>query len=490
MTKNISKIVKPVLLPLCIAIYPALFHYGNNARLLVLQSLVRAMLLYIVIAVIVYMALWLLAKQTFEAANASFVFLIFFHLYGVVMDYSLKLDVFQVEHYMLLPFTILLACYVSWAVLKMKPLQSVRFWKNSLFVMSVLLIFNIAKIGFLEIRKLEKRTAVSEETVASNLSTQNSPDIYYIIFDELSGFEPMRKYWHNRKVDGFVDFLGSNGFFIAENSRSSSLVSLHQMATRLNYQEFPCCEYEKYIEIYYENVSDNKVMRYLKSKGYSTVVFEELTIPGAFPAMHPISANYSFADVSKANISTVGSSGLFDEFGKLVADYSMLRAFPIPYENGYSGHRDKILYIVNTLGNLKEVSSPKFIYVHLLLPHLPFMFDENGNVIDVKYHGNWNYYLGTYNYSLEVAKKIVENILANADPDRPPVIILQSDHGARNIYYGSAMLSNYPEEYKTQIVFALRLPGYDTSTLPQDINPINTFPIIFNYLFDDNIPLK
>jgi hypothetical protein len=88
---------------------------------------------------------------------------------------------------------------------------------------------------------------------------------------------------------------------------------------------------------------------------------------------------------------------------------------------------------------------------------------------------------------------MVDNILSQADPTRPPIIILQSDHGARNLKAespGSVILENYPEEFKTSILFALYVPGYDTSALPQNIDPINTFPIVFNYLFDANIPLK
>jgi hypothetical protein len=96
-------------------------------------------------------------------------------------------------------------------------------------------------------------------------------------------------------------------------------------------------------------------------------------------------------------------------------------------------------------------------------------------------------------YAIRVAESMVDNILSQADPERPPVIILQSDHGARNKKTGSpdsVILENYPEEYKTSILFALYMPGYDTSSLPQDVDPINTFPIVFNYLFNANIPLK
>jgi len=121
------------------------------------------------------------------------------------------------------------------------------------------------------------------------------------------------------------------------------------------------------------------------------------------------------------------------------------------------------------------------------------VFGTNGNVLDQQYRNNWNYYLGNYIFTIRVAEKMVNNLMSQADPKRPPIIILQSDHGARNQIISdneNTLLQNFPEEYKTSILFALYMPGYDTSSLPQDIDPINTFPIVFNYLFNANIPLK
>jgi len=85
----------------------------------------------------------------------------------------------------------------------------------------------------------------------------------------------------------------------------------------------------------------------------------------------------------------------------------------------------------------------------------------------------------------------VQRILNASDPARPPVIILQSDHGARNRKTNAkvVVLKNYPKEFTTSIMFALHMPGFDPSDLPQDVNPDNTFPIVFNHVFGDDIPL-
>jgi hypothetical protein len=310
------------------------------------------------------------------------------------------------------------------------------------------------------------------------------------VFDEFSGFEPMREYWHYNNVDNFVQYLKSKDFFVAEKSHSSTEHTLYELATRLNYQDYPCCTD---LRTFFEAIGDNQVMNYLKAKGYTTIAFEELD--RVFPSDVPIRCDYLYEnDPNSPSVSLP----FIDDFGILVTDNTMLRGFSqfykVSIEDSYlKNHRNMIYFTADKVANLNEIPSPKFVYVHLLLPHVPFMFDGNGNVIEEQYRNNWNYYLGNYIFTISIAEKMVNNLMSQADPKRPPIIILQSDHGARNQiieHNENTLLKNFPEEFKTSIMFALNVPGYDTSALPQDIDPFNTFPIIFNYLFDANIPLK
>jgi hypothetical protein len=150
-----------------------------------------------------------------------------------------------------------------------------------------------------------------------------------------------------------------------------------------------------------------------------------------------------------------------------------------------------ISFTIKNIAN-REIRSPKFVYVHLLLPHPPFIFNQDGSITDLDKFTNWNYYINNYIFSMKVVQAMVDQILLESDSENQPVIILQSDHGARNQLINdpkSATLQNYPEDLKTLIMFALYLPGFDYSRLPQDINPTNTFPIVFNDLFQTNIPL-
>ena len=208
-------------------------------------------------------------------------------------------------------------------------------------------------------------------------------------------------------------------------------------------------------------------------------------------------ADYSFEyDSNTAPTLTGGIDSLFDEFGILVAENTMLRAFPLFYNKSidpmFKDHQQMINFTAAKISDLDEVLSPKFVHVHLLLPHYPFMFSENGSINDPIYYYNWNYYLGNYKFTINLAEKMVNDILEKADPEHPPIIILQSDHGARNTLVAArngVQLENFPEEYKRDILNAMYLPGYDSSQLPQDLNPMNTFPIIFNHYFHAGLPL-
>jgi hypothetical protein len=235
-------------------------------------------------------------------------------------------------------------------------------------------------------------------------------------------------------------------------------------------------------------------MSYLKSHGYATVVFDETNL--VYPASVSIRADYLY-EYGASSISADGEGFYelyFDEFGELVIDNTMLYAFSAEYKKNnptLSQHRDMIYFTIDHIVDT-QITSPKFVYVHLLLPHPPFIFSRSGEIADYGRIANWNYYIDNYLFSIKVAETMIDNILSNTDSENPPVIILQSDHGARNRLANEAegiTLPDYPDEFKTLILNTIYLPGYDYSKLSQDMDPINTFPIVFNHLFDANISL-
>jgi hypothetical protein len=490
----ITEYGKPMALPILVAIIPTFVHYSNNVEQLTLLNLWRMFVLNSGLAIIIYVVfLASFGFQAIKAANATFGFLIFFNIYGLAYRYLMHLDLVRIKHYTLLPFVLMVSIYAILPLTKVKQPVLVNIWNYLVLVASVLILFNLATIVPAELRKAQTEiTSMPLDHPEAVLPSSNSPDIYYIILDEFVGFQAMREYWKYEEVDDFVGYLKNRGFFVAEESHGSTSDTLHEMASRLNYREYP--ETIRHQPLFKE-IADNRVIRELGSRGYTVVVFDETNM--AYPASKPMNADYVYMHGSDSIPQRkAGAYGLYlDEFGELVLDNTMAYALSQAYKTNsprVAQHNDMIYFTLDHIAD-KEIASPKFVHVHLMLPHAPFAFSEDGTLMESDRFANWNYYIDTYKFSIRIAEEMIDKIFLQTDSKNPPIIILQSDHGARNHLNqqeGSVILPNFPAEYKTLIMNALYIPGYDYSSLSQDMNPINTFPIVFNHLFDTKISLR
>jgi hypothetical protein len=270
---------------------------------------------------------------------------------------------------------------------------------------------------------------------------------------------------------------------VAEESHGESIHTLHEISTRLNYKKYPVGD--EYFGVYNEAIAENTVMAYLKELGYTIVAYDERRTP--YPTMLPVPADIL---IEKSPEENAGRAVFLDDYKILVLQSTMLRPF-LNQDPELLHHRSMILYTSENIAST-QISSPKFVYTHLMLPHGPFIFSSNGTITvsGRSEHFNWQRYFENYKFFLTVAQLTVNNILSETNGNA--VIILQSDHGARNFTWApyNGNLQNYSEEYKTWIVNSLYLPGCDDAPLTQDLDPINTFPIVFNCYFDADIPLQ
>jgi prepilin signal peptidase PulO-like enzyme (type II secretory pathway) len=476
-------------LPVIFSIYPVMFHYGNNLGVATLSSAIKIGLWFIILAAIVYFLMLVVGKfRSSQAANASIVLLFCLLYYGLIFEQLRKLDVVTIEHYSLLPFLLFLSIYLIGIILKMSTASSIQFWRTALFVLVGLLVFNVVPVILVNVRLISgnDQNNLSLPVQTETSPAQNFPDIYYIVFDEMAAFEVARKYFGYDDINGFVDYLNNNGFYVAENSHGDSASTLREMARRLNYETFPFIEDEAERNLLARRrIQNNRAMQFLKSHGYTTIVFadEHLEIS----VMPPVDITYTPPD----NHQTKNDFLAIDEFIVLVLRNTMILPWIQPdIVLPFIEHsKQKIFFAIEEVPSL-ETPSPKFVYVHLLIPHWPFLFDQDGRLNETEDFYSWDKYFGYYIYSLDLARVLLDGIINSSDSSLPPVIIFQSDHGARNTDVGSNTFENYPDEYKTWIVNALRLPGCEDAPLTQNMDPVNTLPIVFNCYFDAGIPLK
>jgi hypothetical protein len=147
----------------------------------------------------------------------------------------------------------------------------------------------------------------------------------------------------------------------------------------------------------------------------------------------------------------------------------------------YRDHYERVQYILDTIPTFVSSPGPKLVFVHLMVPHPPFVFLPDGSFNqDTNYYEMWGFegkeleyaiqgYLNGVQFINHRMMDLVDQIQLNSD--HPPIIILQSDHGY------------LLDEGKYNILNAYYLPDGGDEFLYNSISPINTFRLVFNYYF-------
>jgi hypothetical protein len=328
---------------------------------------------------------------------------------------------------------------------------------------------------------------------------RESPDIYYIIVDAY-GREDILQELYGFDNRSFTNALRERGFYIGDESRSNYHFTELSLASSLNMTHLHELELQRFqTRMPVRNmIKDSTVVRFLKRQGYETVAFE----------------------TGKSD-TQCGQFDRYISFGNALNDYQDTLYYKslIPRLLDWTGnsllsaaHR----HGARTLATLESIplavssdSKPTFIFSHLLAPHPPFVFDAQGQAIDL--HGHYlladgSLFTCCYDYDVEVYRKayrdqvafinqklitMVERIQAN---DRRSIIIIQADHGPR-LGFGSRE-SIYPKEAAARyqegfsILNAICLPDDGDAAFYSSMTPVNTFRLIFNEVFGTNLELE
>ena len=167
----------------------------------------------------------------------------------------------------------------------------------------------------------------------------------------------------------------------------------------------------------------------------------------------------------------------------------------------YSTTQERFNFILETLKEkIPLINGPKFVFVHILAPHAPYIFDQNGAIAPdepfimqdaFSYEGSIEDYVQGYDAELTYINKrllpTIDGIIANSASS--PIIIIQADHGP-DAFLDWSSIENTCLKERFSILNAYYLPNQSNIQLPDDITPVNTFAMIFNLYFGTDIDLK
>ena len=458
-----------VFYPLLFAAFPILFLYVHNIS----ETSASQMWLPLVITVAAALVLWavlsLILSSLAKAGFATAIFLVFFFSYGRLYEVLGNWGVFVPRHAHLLPSVLFVWGYCVYFIGRAK--SDFRITTGMFNIAAVVLIaINLFNIGAYQVKlaRLNDVTPVEtpENTTPSPAELSSLPDIYLIITDEYAHPDTMREYY-DYDNSAFIESLEERGFFVANASRTHSINTQRSIASVLNMEYVDEAE----MSVLVHKNADNKVVNFLKAKGYYYVCF------GATPVF---GAEEVGADVYYDFWERGGSTTPQLEFLRLLYSTTMLRPFYGDFTEGaYESYYRRItLNTLEHLKNIPELPGPKFVFAYLMSPHEPFVFGSEGEFIEPANWTNYKdkrFYLGQYTFISDEIEKVLDAILENSVNE--PIIIIQSDHGLRphhpDIEVGQ-------DDWR-KILNAYHLPGDGKELLYDSISPVNSFRLIFNH---------
>lgn len=323
---------------------------------------------------------------------------------------------------------------------------------------------------------------------------ETSPDIYVIILDAYG----REDFLHNIFLydnSRFISFLEERGFYIGGQSRPNYPQTQLSLASLLNFQYLT--KWSKGLESTNNREPLNKVIRHSEvHRALEEIGYQIINIPNST----------LISDNKDSNVYLPMLNIEINQFEGLLIATTSLEPFiqewdlkiPVP---SHEMHRRTILYQFKVLKSIPLMPGKKFVYVHILAPHPPFVFDSKGKPVEPPtrytladgegFPGTLYEYQFGYSEEIEYLNaqlmEVVSVILVQSA--NPPIIIIQGDHGPGSRF---GMVELELEEClweRYSILNAYYFPGQNYDSLYPSITPVNSFRIIFNTFFGESLPL-
>lgn len=336
---------------------------------------------------------------------------------------------------------------------------------------------------------LYKRQITESKEIQSSsiIIPSEPPDIYYIVLDGYVRSDVLEELY-GYDNSNFTNYLLDKGFIIPENNHSNYAITPLSLASTLNMQYiqtlFPDAESYPFWWLMSPFIKNSQVEIMLEEGGYKTVT---------------VAVDWDFTNINNADIHFKPFPIQLNEFNRFLIMSSPISVLSPAVENSmmlssYPSHRKTVNYAFEILSKVPDIEGLKFVFVHIVSPHPPFVFDKDGQPVEPAYNFSFNdgnffpgnrdqYKIGYVNqiqFINSQLEKTVNSILDKSD--NPPIIILLADHGSRMLTDFTSSDNSCIRELFSNFA-AFYLPGQNEDTIPTDITSVNVFRIIFDKYF-------
>lgn len=469
---------------LLFSIYPIFALYSYNIDQVHFGEIQRSLIITLSCTVISILIFQIILRDLRRANLITTLIIILFFTYGHLYQFLEGKSIFGIwigrADYLAALWAVILIIGPWLIIRKLNKTDGLTKFLNTVAIVALILPgYHIIAYKFQNLNPTGIESLYQGENLIPETSSQQTytPDIYYIILDGYGRSDVLKEIYKYDDSE-FIDFLKQNGFYVAENSHSNYAQTALSLSSSLNYEYIN--ELSDYLgkdstnrDPLAELIRNNKVRAFLKTKGYQFVA---------------LASGYSVTELNNADF-YLASSNKLNSFESMLASNSAA----VLWMNYISPkwYRERILNSFQTLTNMPEIQSPKFVFAHILVPHPPFVFGANGEVIAPKSFQEGNYYDGTreeyisgyygqITYINNLVEKAIEGILLHSKTD--PIIILQGDHGPGSTLNWDRLEQDCFME-RMSILNAYHLPGNVDNKLYPSITPVNTFRLILTAYF-------
>jgi len=420
-------------------------------------------------------------------------FFIYGHVYNLLEYPQIGTFLIGLHVYMLLNWLILAACSIHFVRKTRRDLSHITRIVN--VAAFVLVAIPLVGIGIHEFKTVPWDSVQNPPYAVINTTdlkkAERPPDIYYIILDRYASSDILKEFYDFDNI-GFVNYLEGKGFYVAHDSTSNYLTTAHSLASSLNMTYLDHLQDQIGEESgdwgpLTKMIKEYEVGRLLKSIGYKYIHF------GSWWQDTRINR---YADV---NVNLFSRPEFFLSVYRTTALYPVGRALGLlrlPLLQSMGDERmlqwRRVQHKFEELAEIPSMKGPKFVFVHMLVPHKPFVFNQDGTFVPEEEERERSKKVNYVNQLVFVNNRVqilIDRLLSSSEI--PPVIVLQADEGpyppSRSTDWNQASKSELRQ--KMGILNAYYLPDVNKDELYSSVTPVNTFRLIFNLYFDTELPL-
>ena len=478
--------------PFLFGIFPILSLYESSMKFIPETELIFPLSIILSITALFLIVFKKLFKKLFKNNHKSEIIvsiLIFFGLiYGSV--YFL-LDDFHIDefdfgkHRYLLPIGFLIIAVGIYFILKQNnDFNSLHKILNLISLIMVLVI--ISNILYYEISVFKNLEIGEEIKILTN--SNSKPDVYFILLDGYPGEDSLKKIigFDN---DEFISNMEGIGFFNQKKSYANYPHTFLSIPSMLN------MKYLNYLDemlmqtrdqsIPYSLGSNSEVITIANDLGYLTISFD---------------SGWGFTrDIKNTDLNLCGDNQFLNsEFMINIVKRSILNPIYVKiYETDLAEMR---LCVLNELPLIHDRSdSPKFVFAHIFMPHPPYIFDEFGNLNELKtiepnleneINLNQDLFLNQLKFVnhkiYDISKKIIEQ-------NNDAIIIISSDHGTAFTFEGKKEnwnnATNEMISERMDILFLSYTPNQEKILYENVHTPVNFFRVFFSHYHNLDFPI-